>query len=80
MGALGLAPPQPRCRWEPLQPPLLWLWESLRQKQKEKQLEGGCSLEPFPPTEKIQMEPKVEGEESGEWREDQALLKPQIPG
>lgn len=41
MGALGLVPPDPRCRWEPLQTPLLGPWGSLRQKQEEKQLEGG---------------------------------------
>lgn len=32
-----------------------------------------------PKTEKIQTETKVEGEAGGKWREDQALLRPQIP-
>lgn len=41
---------------------------------------GGAAQSHSPPTEKIQTEPKVEGEESGKWREDQALLKPQILG
>lgn len=27
MGALGLDPPHPKSRWEPLQPPLLWPWD-----------------------------------------------------
>lgn len=80
MGALGLAPPQPRCRWEPLQPPLLWLWESLRQKQEEKQLEGGCSSEPFPSNRE-----NSNGTQSGRGREWQveggsgALLKTSDP-
>ena len=48
MGALGLVLLHPRCRWEPLQRPLLWPWESLRQKQEEKQLEGGVRLQAVP--------------------------------
>lgn len=49
-GTLGLAPPHSRCKWEPLQPPLLWPWESLRQKQEEKQLEGRGVAPNHPPS------------------------------
>lgn len=81
MGALGLAPPHPRCRWEPLQTPLLGPRESLRQKQEEKQLEGGVWFRALSPQmEKIQTEPKVEGQGDGKRRGDQVLLEPQTPG
>lgn len=65
MGTLGLAPPHSGCKWEPLQPPLLWPWEPLRQKQEEKQLEGkgaGSKSSPLSKRRKFKLKPGVEEE------------------
>lgn len=78
-GALGLAPPHPRCRWEPLQPSPMAMRIIKAETRGEAAGSRGCSLELSPQMEKSQMEPKGEGERGwgGKWREDQALLRAQ---
>ena len=74
--------------WGPLRTTLLWPWESLRQKQEEKQLEGGVwfgAIPPPPPQwRKFKRNPKWKGKRvaggGAGGGGDQALLKPQTPG
>lgn len=82
-GALGLAPPHPRCRWEPLQPSPMAMRIIKAETRGEAAGSRGCSLELCPPNGE-----KSNGTQSGrerwgvggKWREDQALLGAQTPG
>lgn len=78
MGALGLAPPHLRCRWEPLQP--LLLWGIIKAETRGEAAGRGCSSEPSPPNGKNSNRTQSGKEGGSKWREDQALLKPQTPG
>lgn len=76
MGALGLAPPHPRCRWEPLQPSPMAVGIIKAETRGEAAGRRGCSSELSPQMDKIQRKPDVEGERDGKQRE---LSPPQTP-